>query len=175
MGQTVTTPLSLTLDHFSEVEWPHEGTLHLDKILAVKIKTLQTPGGPLSKDQCAYCKEKGHWIKDCPKRTKKPEKPNAQALETQMDGKPVDFLVDTGFQHSVLLQDFEAKKEEIIGPRSHWIPDGPHLTDNKGDPIHVLTIQLEDECRLSEKVVSPEKDIDWWLQRFPRHGLKQMA
>ncbi|CDS35424.2 gag pro pol polyprotein [Echinococcus multilocularis] len=68
----------------SVVEWPHEGTLHLDKILAVKIKTLQTPGGPLSKDQCAYCKEKGHWIKDCPKRTKKPEKPNAQALETQV-------------------------------------------------------------------------------------------
>ena len=26
---------------------------------------------PLDKDQCAYCKEKGHWAKDCPKRKNK--------------------------------------------------------------------------------------------------------
>lgn len=23
---------------------------------------------PLDKDQCAYCKEKGHWAKECPKK-----------------------------------------------------------------------------------------------------------
>ena len=22
----------------------------------------------VTQDQCAYCKEKGHWVKDCPKR-----------------------------------------------------------------------------------------------------------
>lgn len=26
---------------------------------------------PLGKDQCAYCKEKGHWVRDCPKRPRK--------------------------------------------------------------------------------------------------------
>lgn len=26
------------------------------------------PRQPLGKDQCAYCKEKGHWARDCPKK-----------------------------------------------------------------------------------------------------------
>lgn len=33
----------------------------------------------LEKDQCAYCKEKGHWARECPK--KKPRKPKVLALE----------------------------------------------------------------------------------------------
>lgn len=23
---------------------------------------------PLAKDQCAFCREKGHWVKNCPKK-----------------------------------------------------------------------------------------------------------
>nr|AGP25479.1 gag protein [Mus caroli] len=33
---------------------------------------------PLEKDQCAYCKEKGHWARDCPK--KKPRGPKVLTL-----------------------------------------------------------------------------------------------
>ena len=29
---------------------------------------------PLDKDQCAYCKEKGHWARDCPKK-ETPDRP----------------------------------------------------------------------------------------------------
>lgn len=51
----------------------------LTKILATVVQESRTerervPGnrkGPLSKDQCAYCKETGHWRRDCPKRKKK--------------------------------------------------------------------------------------------------------
>ena len=43
------------------------------------------PGGrrsiqkTLEKDQCAYCKEKGHWVRECPK--KKGKAPKVLALE----------------------------------------------------------------------------------------------
>ena len=33
------------------------------------------PRAPLAKDQCAYCKEKGHWKNECPNR-KEPSKPS---------------------------------------------------------------------------------------------------
>ena len=36
-------------------------------------------GPRLDHDQCAYCKEKGHWARDCPKRPKGPRKPRPQA------------------------------------------------------------------------------------------------
>ena len=35
-------------------------------------------GPRVDKDQCAYCKEKGHWIKDCPNRPKGPRRPRPQ-------------------------------------------------------------------------------------------------
>ncbi|VTJ78515.1 Hypothetical predicted protein [Marmota monax] len=28
----------------------------------------------VDRDQCAYCKEKGHWVKDCPKRPPNPRR-----------------------------------------------------------------------------------------------------
>jgi hypothetical protein len=33
-----------------------------------KQQFTKTPRAPLEKDQCAYCKEKGHWKNECPKR-----------------------------------------------------------------------------------------------------------
>ena len=38
---------------------------------------------PLDKDQCAYCKEKGHWARDCPKKGNKGLK--VLALEKDKD------------------------------------------------------------------------------------------
>ncbi|XP_073856797.1 uncharacterized protein [Macaca fascicularis] len=57
---------------------------HLTKILAAVVKE-KGPGREgekrrrpkVEKDQCAYCKERGHWIKDCPKRPKDQKKPAA--------------------------------------------------------------------------------------------------
>ena len=38
---------------------------------------------PLDKDQCAYCKEKGHWARNCPKKGNKG--PKVLALEEDKD------------------------------------------------------------------------------------------
>uniref|UniRef100_A0A8C7EYI2 CCHC-type domain-containing protein n=1 Tax=Neovison vison TaxID=452646 RepID=A0A8C7EYI2_NEOVI len=32
-----------------------------------------TRGPRVDRDQCAYCKERGHWVKDCPKRPRNPK------------------------------------------------------------------------------------------------------
>lgn len=72
----------------------------------------------IKKDQCAYCKERGHWKKECPlkKRGQKvlelvgPDnwrgrysKPLLKPWVTlKVEGQTVDFLVDTGAHHSVL-------------------------------------------------------------------------
>lgn len=45
----------------------------------------QSSGGPsrppLDKDQCAYCKEKGHWARDCPKKKTDTRPPKVLTLE----------------------------------------------------------------------------------------------
>ena len=35
----------------------------------------------LDKDQCAYCKEKGHWTRDCPKKKTDTRPPKVLTLE----------------------------------------------------------------------------------------------
>lgn len=36
---------------------------------------------PLEKDQCAYCKEKGHWAHKCPKKKETPPPKKVLTLE----------------------------------------------------------------------------------------------
>ena len=59
-----------------------------------------------SNDECAFCREKGHWKKDCPKLKNKgkPEKEKAAANVTECDCKTHDlsqgFIFRTGqFDH----------------------------------------------------------------------------
>lgn len=47
-----------------------KATEEMTKVLAAVVQK------PLDKDQCAYCKEKGHWARECPK------KKNARSLFT---------------------------------------------------------------------------------------------
>lgn len=35
---------------------------------AGNLSNQRGPRSPLGKNQCAYCKEQGHWVKDCPKK-----------------------------------------------------------------------------------------------------------
>lgn len=37
------------------------------------------------RDQCAYCKEKGHWVKDCPKKPQGPKKKPVPVLSLEKD------------------------------------------------------------------------------------------
>ena len=36
-------------------------------------------------DQCTYCKEKGHWVKDCPKRPRDLRKTSTRVLSLDED------------------------------------------------------------------------------------------
>jgi hypothetical protein len=52
----------------------------LHKILATVLRETREPSKtvlgnciePLAKEQCAYCKEKRHWVRDCPKKKRDP-------------------------------------------------------------------------------------------------------
>lgn len=39
----------------------------------------------VERDQCAYCKERGHWVKDCPKKTQGPKKRPVPILSLEED------------------------------------------------------------------------------------------
>lgn len=121
----------------------------LTKILATVVQPRQEIGKRgkmgdnrrprVDRDQGAYCKEKGHWVKDCPRRPKGPrggpttrvlaleeedsgsrgqEPPPEPGVTLQIGGRPVTFLADTGAQHSVLT--------DAAGPlsgRSAWVQE----------------------------------------------------
>lgn len=56
----------------------------LSKVLATIVHGQNREGDRLGdrkgakKDQCAYCKERGHWVKDCPMRSRGPRRPKPQ-------------------------------------------------------------------------------------------------
>jgi hypothetical protein len=95
------------------------------------LKTEEETRRKLEKNQCAFCKEFGHWKdkKDQKERPRTPKNetpsPESQILYTgedsdwrsqgsmplpeswvtiNVEGKPVGFMVDTGAQYSVLNQ-----------------------------------------------------------------------
>ena len=88
---------------------------------------------PLEKDHCTYCKKKEYWARDCPK--KKQRGPKVSALEEDkgsrgsvplpkprvthsVEGTPVNFLIDTGAEYSVLtepLGQLGSKKILVMG------------------------------------------------------------
>ena len=89
----------------------------------------------LERKQCAYCKEMGHWMSDCLKKKQEvkvlslgededSEKQGSAPLPKprvtlEVEGTPVDFLVDTGAEFSVLKTPLgKVKKNEktlVIG------------------------------------------------------------
>lgn len=62
----------------------------------------------LKKNQCAYCKKMGHWVKDCPKKPPKRDKGGQGSdplpeprVTLKVEGKSISFLGDTRAQYSV--------------------------------------------------------------------------
>lgn len=49
----------------------------------------------------------------------------------------------------------------------HFEPQGATVTGPNGTPLHVLTLQLEEEYRLHEKPSQPQRDIKSWLTSYP--------
>ena len=67
----------------------------LSKILATVVQPRSESGKKerpgdnrrprVDRDQCAYCKEKGHWVKDCPKRPQDSRKTSTRVLSLDQD------------------------------------------------------------------------------------------
>ncbi|XP_076400124.1 uncharacterized protein LOC143267090 [Peromyscus maniculatus bairdii] len=62
----------------------------ITKVLATVVSQGQVSEGvrkrdrrkpPLDKDQCAYCRERGHWAHDCPKKPQESRKPKSRATD----------------------------------------------------------------------------------------------
>ncbi|XP_038940450.1 uncharacterized protein Foxo1l isoform X2 [Rattus norvegicus] len=65
----------------------------------------------LRKNQCAYCRKMGHWVRDCPKKPTKRDKGGQGSdplpeprVTLKVERKPSSFSVDTGAQYSVQTQ-----------------------------------------------------------------------
>lgn len=82
-GKSLSELVAIAQKVFDQREDPtkatHELTQKMAKVLLAQEGRAETKGkgnrktpqgkkrAPLGKDQCAYCKEEGHWKKDCPK------------------------------------------------------------------------------------------------------------
>ena len=53
------------------------------------------------------------------------------------------------------------------GAQIHFLPGETKILGQRGRPIQVLTIQLEDEYRLHQKPTLPQADIQKWPDEFP--------
>ena len=81
-GKQVQDLLQIAQKVYNNRDLPEErqirATEKMTKVLAAVVQKEQlqsegaqpkrTPRHNLKKDQCAYCKETGHWVKDCPKK-----------------------------------------------------------------------------------------------------------
>lgn len=80
----------------------------------------------LRKNQCAYCRKMGHWVRDCPKKPTKRDKGGQGSdplpeprVTLKVERKPSSFSVDTGAQYSVQTQShgkLSSKKSWKQGP-----------------------------------------------------------
>ena len=119
----------------------------------------------------------------------------------------MQFLVDTGAQHSVLTSPHGKISDKFswvqgptgttgrvthsflvipdspcpllgrdlltkMGAQIHFQPEGPKVTDSQGQPISVLTIQLEDEYRLHKLHPSQNRILTTGSTGVPKPGQK---
>ncbi|XP_029423341.1 uncharacterized protein LOC115071729 [Nannospalax galili] len=88
----------------------------------------------VDKDQCAYCKERGHWARECPKKLNKLQKkttpvltlgdkesrgqelPPEPRVTLRIGGQLTTFTVDTRAQHSVLTT-----TKGPMRPKTAWV------------------------------------------------------
>ncbi|XP_078303750.1 uncharacterized protein LOC144616462 [Panthera onca] len=107
-GKQIQDLLRIAQRVFNNRETPEDrqlkATEKMTKVLAAVVQK------PLDKDQCAYCKEKGHWGGRGSDPLPKPR------VTLQVEGNPVQFLVDTGAQHSVLI-----RPHGKISKKSSWV------------------------------------------------------
>lgn len=129
--------ISVALSADSPEEKQHQ---HVDG----KGKRPQQKGKPkLGKNQCAYCKKTGHWIKDCPKKPPKRDK----------GGQGSDPLPEPRVNLKAAQISFDLK--------------GNSVTDHKGWPSHKITLPLGDEYKLYQRPSSLPNESSTWLTKFP--------
>jgi hypothetical protein len=74
------------------------------------------------------------------------------------------FMVIPDCPYPLLGRDLLTK----IGAHIHFDPEGTQVTDREGQPVHVLTLYLEDEYRLHQgPTPSLGAEMSDWLRRYP--------
>ncbi|XP_028631305.1 uncharacterized protein LOC114627584 [Grammomys surdaster] len=112
---------------------PEEIYHQLRQLMDGKGKWPQQKGKPkLKKNQCAYCKKMGHWIKDCPKKPPKRDKGGQGSyplpeprVSLKVEEKPISFLVDTEAQYSDQTQSRGKLSSSLPNELSTWLTKFP--------------------------------------------------
>ena len=60
-----------------------------------------------------------------------------------------------------------------MGAQIHFLLEKTKIPDQTGNPIQVLTVQLEDEYRLHQKPILPQWTFKYGWMNSPMHGLRQ--
>ena len=78
--------------------------------------------GPKPDDVCNYCKEKGHWKNECPKKKKQSEKQSGSAAVAEGDTKSEEdiALVADGHTHHSDVWILDSGSSYYICPRREW-------------------------------------------------------
>lgn len=77
------------------------------------------------------------------------------------------FMIIPDCPYPLLGRDLLTK----LGAQITFQPGGKAtVTDKTGCPVHVLTLNLEDEYRLLQQSPSLPGDVAAWLQEFPQVG-----
>ncbi|XP_062062404.1 uncharacterized protein LOC133770372 isoform X3 [Lepus europaeus] len=134
----------------------------------------------IGRDQCVYCKEKGHWARDCPNKNIGPLSSKTSFVQGATGGKMYRWTTErqvdlaTGrVTHSFLLvpdcpypllgRDLLSK----VGAQIHFQKEGASVADPRGRLLQVLTLQLEDEHRLYDKKEIEAPLAPEWIEKFP--------
>ena len=128
---------------------------------------------------CNYCKELGHWHRDCPKHKAKgkPEEANVQTVQAvsanlsptriyvtaEVNGEPVRCLLDSGCGWSIISADLVPNAKLTPSQYSLFAANKASL-DAVGDAVISFAIdgqQFEAKVSVSEKVDELLLGSDW--------------
>ena len=89
------------------------------------------PRGPKPTDTCNYCKEKGHWKSDCPKKKKEQQSGSAAVAEDEAKSDSDIALVVHGHTHSSDVWVMDTGASYHMTPRREWFSKYTEVLDGK--------------------------------------------
>ncbi|KAL6083104.1 hypothetical protein STEG23_004262, partial [Scotinomys teguina] len=185
MGQTATTPLSLTLSHWTDVRARahNEGVEVRKKKWITLCEAEWDPVALTNLIESILVTHRPTWD-DCQQLLQTLltlEEKQWVVLEARKqvpgdDGRPTQLpnLIDAAFPLTRPDWDFNAPEGRDLltklKAQIHFGETGPTVTGPRGAPLQILTLHLEEEYRLYEPEPKggPLPEINTWLEEFPQ-------